>query len=133
MTSPRLLPALACFNALVALTFGTFAAHGIKDPQAREWIMTGVIFQLPHVAAVFALLGWRDTAMVRGGAWLIAVGSLIFAFDLDLLALGSPRWIAALAPVGGTGMMAGWAWLVLASFASPVMDRRLGGTEPPRD
>ncbi len=127
--NPRLLPAFACFNALIALTFGTFAAHGIRDPQAREWIMTGVIFQLPHVAAVFALLGWRDTPMVRGGAWLVSVGSLIFAFDLDLLALGLPRWIAAFAPIGGTCMMAGWAWLVLASFASPAMDRRLGGDD----
>ena len=123
----RNLAALACFNALVALTFGTFAAHGIKDPQAREWIMTGVIFQLPHVAAVFALLGWRDTAMVRGGAWAVSVGSLIFAGVLDALALGVPRGVAALAPIGGTLMMAGWAWLVLASFASPAMDKRLGG------
>lgn len=124
--APRYLPALAAFNALVAITFGTFAAHGIRDPQARDWIMTGVLFQLPHVAAVFALLGWRDTAMVRGGAWLLAVGSLIFAGVLDALALGAPRVVAALAPIGGTAMMAGWAWLLIATLASPTMDRMLG-------
>ncbi len=127
MDRPKYLPAFAAFNAIIALTFGTFAAHGIKDPQAREWIMTGVLFQLPHVAAVFGLLGWRDTAMVRGGAWAVAVGSFVFAFDLDLLALGVPRWIAALAPIGGTLMMGGWAWLVLASLAGPGLDRMLGG------
>ena len=131
MNASRYLAALACFNALIALTFGTFAAHGIRDPQAREWIMTGVLFQLPHVAAVFALLGWRDTAMVRGGAWALGIGSLVFAAVLDALALGSPRGIAAAAPIGGTLMMAGWAWLVLASFASPALDRRLGGGRKP--
>jgi len=125
--TPRYLPVLAAFNALVAITFGTFAAHGIKDPQAREWIMTGVLFQLPHVAAVFALLGWRDTRMVRTGAWLVGIGSLVFAGSLDALALGLPRGTAMLAPVGGTLMMAGWAWLVVAALAGPAMDRRLGG------
>jgi uncharacterized membrane protein YgdD (TMEM256/DUF423 family) len=112
----RFLPALAAFNALVAIGFGAFAAHGIKDPQAREWIMTGVLFQLPHVAAVFALLGWRDTPRVRGGAWLLAVGSLMFAGSLDALALGLPRGVATLAPIGGVAMMAGWAWLAAAAL-----------------
>ena len=123
MTTPRYLPALAAFNALLSLTFGTFAAHGIKDPQAREWIMTGVLFQLPHVAAVFGLIGWRNSRAIRSGAWAISTGSLIFAGDLYALALGAPRWIAALAPIGGSLMMLGWLWLVAACVAGPVVDK----------
>ena len=123
MTTPRYLPALAAFNALLSLTFGTFAAHGIKDPQAREWIMTGVLFQLPHVAAVFGLIGWRNSRAIRSGAWAISIGSLIFAGDLYALALGAPRWIAALAPIGGSLMMLGWLWLVAACVAGPVVDK----------
>jgi uncharacterized membrane protein YgdD (TMEM256/DUF423 family) len=109
--SPRWLPAFAAANAVIALTFGTFAAHGIKDPQAREWIMTGVMFQLPHVAAVFGLIAWRNNKLVRSCAWAVAVGSMIFAADLDALALGAPRWVAALAPIGGSMMMFGWLFL----------------------
>lgn len=123
----RYLPALAAFNALLALTVGTFAAHGISDPQAKGWIMTGVTFQLPHVAVVFALLGWRDVPPVRAGAWLVSAGSLIFAADLYALALGAPRWIAALAPIGGSAMMAGWAWLIVVALAGPLITRRFGG------
>jgi uncharacterized membrane protein YgdD (TMEM256/DUF423 family) len=41
----------------------------------------------------------------------VAVGSLIFAADLDALALGAPRWVAALAPIGGSMMMFGWLFL----------------------
>jgi uncharacterized membrane protein YgdD (TMEM256/DUF423 family) len=117
MDTPRNLPALAAANAILALTFGTFAAHGIKDPQARDWIMTGVMFQLPHVAAVFGLLAWRNTRYVRAGAWAISIGSLIFASDLDALALGAPRWIAALAPIGGSLMMFGWFWIFVVAMA----------------
>jgi uncharacterized membrane protein YgdD (TMEM256/DUF423 family) len=123
METPRLLPALAAFNALLALTFGTFAAHGIKDPQAREWIMTGVIFQLPHVAAVFGLIAWRNSRAIRSGAWAISLGSLIFAADLYALALGAPRFIAAFAPIGGSLMMFGWLWLTVAFLAGPMVDR----------
>lgn len=121
--SVRYLPAFACFNALLALTVGAFGAHAIRDPQARDWIMTGVVFQLPHVAAVFALLGWRDTARVRRGAWLVSAGSLIFAASLYALALGSPRGAAALAPVGGVLMIAGWVWLTIAALAGPAHTR----------
>lgn len=123
MTTPRYLPALAAFNALLALTFGTFAAHGIKDPQAREWIMTGVVFQLPHVAAIFGLIAWRNSRAIRSGAWAISLGSLIFAADLYALALGAPRWVAALAPIGGSFMLLGWLWLVVACVAGPIVDK----------
>ena len=114
---PRYLPAFAALNAVLTLTFGTFAAHGIKDPQAREWIMTGVIFQLPHVAAVFGLIAWRNTKLVRTGAWTVSIGSMIFASDLNALALGAPRWVAAFAPIGGSMMMIGWLWLAIISLA----------------
>jgi uncharacterized membrane protein YgdD (TMEM256/DUF423 family) len=123
METPRLLPALAAFNAMLALTFGTFAAHGIKDPQAREWIMTGVIFQLPHVAAVFGLIAWRNSRAIRAGAWAISLGSLIFAADLYALALGAPRFIAAFAPIGGSLMMFGWLWLTVACLAGTIVDK----------
>ena len=122
--TPRYLPAFACLNAILALTFGTFAAHGIKDPQAREWIMTGVMFQLPHVAAVFGLIAWRNSKLVRQGAWAISIGSLIFAADLDALALGAPRWVAALAPIGGSAMMIGWLWLAICALAADRLDDR---------
>lgn len=125
MTSPhpRYLPAFAGFNAILSLTFGTFAAHGIRDPQARDWIMTGVLFQLPHVAAVFGLIAWRNSRAIRRGAWAISCGSFIFAGDLFALALGAPRGIAAFAPIGGSMMMLGWLWLVVACVAGTVVDR----------
>ncbi len=124
MPVPRLLPAAAAANAIIALAFGTFAAHGIHDPQARDWIMTGVIFQLPHVAAVFGLLAWRNSPLVRSGAWAVSIGSLVFAADLDALALGAPRIVAAFAPIGGSLMMIGWLWLGLVALAGDKLDRR---------
>ena len=123
LTPSRTLPALAALNGLLAIAIGAFAAHGITDPQAKQWINTGVTFQLPHAAAVFALLGWRDERRVRAGAWLVAGGSFVFAASLYALALGVPRWSAAFAPVGGTAMIAGWAWLVVVALRGPSQPR----------
>jgi uncharacterized membrane protein YgdD (TMEM256/DUF423 family) len=112
----RLLPALAALNGFLAVAVGAFGAHVIADPQAQEWIRTGVVFQLPHAAAVFALLGWRRDRSVGVGAWALAVGSLVFAASLYLLALGLARGLAAFAPVGGTLMMLGWAWIAVVAL-----------------
>ena len=112
----RYLPTLAALSGVLAIAVGAAAVHGVTDPQAKAWLQTGVQFQLPHAIAVFALLGWRDTPAVRGGAWALLIGSLIFAGTLDGLALGSPRWFGAITPVGGSAMLLGWLWLALAPF-----------------
>lgn len=118
----RYLPSLAALSAVTAIAVGAAAVHGVTDPYAKQLLQTGVQFQLPHAIAVFALLGWRDIPTVRGGAWALLVGSLIFAGTLDCLALGSPRWFGAITPVGGSMMLLGWLWLALAPFV-PVRPR----------
>lgn len=97
--------------------------HGIAPGQERDWILIGVMFQLPHAAAVFALLAWRDGGPTRVGAWMLAAGSLIFASVLDALALGAPRALAMLAPAGGTLMMLGWTWIAVVALAGARLDR----------
>ncbi len=116
MTAARYLPSLAALSACLSIAVGAAAVHGVTDPQAKGWLQTGVAFQLPHAIAVFALLGWRDLPAVRGGAWALLVGSLIFAGTLDGLALGAPRWFGAITPIGGSAMLLGWLWLALAPF-----------------
>ncbi len=118
----RYLPSLAALSGVAAIAIGAAAVHGVTSPLAKMLLQTGVQFQLPHAIAVFALLGWRDTRTVRRGAWAVLAGSLIFAGSLDALALGSPRWVGAITPVGGTAMLLGWLWLALAPFLPPQRD-----------
>ncbi len=101
---------------MVGIAVGAAAVHGVTDPLAKSLLQTGVAFELPHAIAVFSLLGWRDTPAVRGGAWALLIGSLVFAFSLDALALGAPRLVGAITPAGGSAMLLGWLWLALAPF-----------------
>ncbi|NWK95694.1 DUF423 domain-containing protein [Sphingobium lactosutens] len=96
---------LACLSAALAIGAGAFGAHGVTDPKAAEWLRTGGLYQLIHAVAAVAILG-----VARGAAALLLIGAAIFAVSLYVMALGGPRWLGAVTPIGGTLMIAGWLW-----------------------
>lgn len=102
----NLLLLAAALSGAIAVAAGAFGAHSASG-DAVEWLKTGGHYQLVHaVAAIVALqLG------ARGPGWLFVVGGAIFAGSLYLMAVGMPRWLGAVTPVGGALMIAGWLWL----------------------
>lgn len=102
----NLIVVLAALSGAVAVGAGAFGAHGASGA-AVEWLKTGAHYQLVHALA--ALLAVRLEA--RGPAWLFLAGGALFAGTLYLMALGLPRWLGAVTPIGGTLLIAGWLWL----------------------
>jgi uncharacterized membrane protein YgdD (TMEM256/DUF423 family) len=102
----NLVAILAALSGAMAVAAGAFGAHGASG-QAAEWLRTGGQYQLIH--AVAALVAWRLEA--RGPAWCFVVGGAIFAGTLYLMALGLPRWLGAITPIGGVLLISGWLWL----------------------
>lgn len=109
--------ALAALNGLLAVGAGAFGAHGVADPQTKEWLRTGAQYQALHAAAalgVFALVGRVGRAGWIG--WLFGVGALVFGASLYLLALTGVRAWGAVTPLGGLLLLAGWAGLLWAAL-----------------
>ena len=104
---------LAALSGAIAVAAGAFGAHGASGP-AVDWLKTGGHYQLIH--AVAALVALRVEA--RGPAWLFVAGGALFAGTLYLMALGLPRWLGAITPIGGTLLIAGWLWLAWAGMRS---------------
>ena len=102
----NLLLVLAALSGAMAVAAGAFGAHGASG-QAVEWLKTGGQYQLIH--AVAALVALRMEA--RGPGWLFVIGGAVFAGTLYLMALGAPRWLGAITPIGGTLLIVGWLWL----------------------
>lgn len=96
---------LACLSAAIAIGAGAFGAHGVADPKAADWLRTGGLYQLIHAVAAIAVMG-----TARGAAALMLAGAAIFAVSLYIMALGGPRWLGAVTPIGGTLMIAAWLW-----------------------
>ena len=107
----NLLAGLAALCGAMAVAAGAFGAHGASG-QAAEWLRTGGQYQLIH--AVAALVALRMEA--RGPGWLFVAGGLLFAGTLYAMALGAPRWLGAVTPIGGALLIAGWLWLALAAL-----------------
>ncbi|SDA12729.1 DUF423 domain-containing protein [Sphingomonas sp. NFR15] len=100
------LVAAAALSGALAVGAGAFGAHGASG-QAQSWLKTGGEYQLIH--AVAALVAAQIGA--RGPGWLFVAGAFVFAGTLYLMALGLPRWLGAITPVGGVLLIAAWVWL----------------------
>lgn len=97
---------MAGLSGALAVGAGAFGAHGASG-QAAEWLKTGGQYQLIH--AVAALVALRLEA--RCAAWCFVAGGAVFAGTLYLMALGLPRWLGAVTPIGGVLLIVGWLWL----------------------
>lgn len=109
----NLLGVLAALSAALAIGAGAFGAHGASG-QAAEWLHKGGFYQLIHAVAAIAIMG-----VARGPAWTMLAGATIFAGTLYLMALGAPRWLGAITPVGGSAMIVAWVWLAVIYARSP--------------
>jgi uncharacterized membrane protein YgdD (TMEM256/DUF423 family) len=97
----------AAASGAVAIAAGAFGAHGASG-EARELLKTGGLYQMVHAVAAVAL---ADRA--RGAAWLMLAGAAVFGFSLYGLAIGAPRIVGAITPVGGLGLIAAWLRVAL--------------------
>ncbi|MBK8475024.1 MAG: DUF423 domain-containing protein [Opitutaceae bacterium] len=102
-----------------AVGLGAFGAHRLRPmleahSQVATW-NTAVHYHLLHSVVLLALALYlsRDTppatARRLGHATaLFAAGIALFSGSLYLLALGGPRWLGPITPVGGLCLLAGW-------------------------
>lgn len=104
----RIVTILACLSGALAVIAGAFGAHGATGV-AQEWLKTGAQYQMVH--AVAALVALRMGARVSPA--LFVAGGLVFAGTLYLMALGCPRWLGAVTPIGGVLLIAGWVCLAI--------------------
>ena len=53
---------LAALGGFVAVAVGAFAAHGVHDPKAQEWLRTGAMYGFMHTMATFASATFMQVA-----------------------------------------------------------------------
>lgn len=107
---------IGAINMAVAVACGAFAAHGLKprlSPEQLAWWQTGTQYFFYHALGllIIGVLGRLKLISPTVG-WVMQIGILLFTGSLYLMALGLPRWLGAITPIGG--MMFIIAWLMLA-------------------
>lgn len=116
----------ACFaaiNGFLAVALGAFAAHGLKgklDESLLSAFNTGVQYQFYHTLALLALalfmLSSSSSRWLITSSWFFVVGMVFFCGSLYFIALGGPKWLGPITPLGGTCFMIGWLILVVYFF-----------------
>ncbi len=109
--------ALGALGCALAVAAGAFGAHGLASrldahslqlwETAARYLMFGAFGML---LAGLAAPRWPG---VERAAWALLAGTLLFSGTVAALALGGPRWLGAVTPLGGTLMIAGFllfAW-----------------------
>ncbi|MDX6750942.1 DUF423 domain-containing protein [Geminicoccaceae bacterium 1502E] len=101
----RHLQAAALVLGLLGVAAGAFGAHGLEARPA-ELFATASSYQVWHALAILACSALRLGRPAQGA---FLAGVLVFSGSLYLLALGAPRPLGMITPLGGLFLMAGWA------------------------
>lgn len=112
----------AALSGATAVALGAFGAHalsGILDERSLAIWHTAVEYQFWHSLALLAvgvLARERASVALRYSAFAFVIGSMLFCSSLYALALGAPRWIGAITPLGGVAFIVGWLALALHAW-----------------
>ena len=102
--------------ALSAVILGAFGAHALKDillerGSSATW-ETAVHYQMWHALALILTSLIHEKTPVRPlTGYCFMIGTLLFSVSLYALALGGPRWLGPITPLGVLCLIAGWALL----------------------
>ncbi len=121
----RILKLISGLLGLSGVALGAFGAHALEaqltaSGQLEHW-RTAVFYQLIHAIAILAVALWLDGGSATGKPRFLKIaaicwvlGIILFSGSLYAFALGGPRWLWPVTPLGGLAFLAGWG-CVLAS------------------
>jgi len=122
----QLLLALAAVAGFSGVAVGAFGGHGLRKTLASapegakrlEWWQTGSSYHQVHAVAIglAALVAERaPESLASAAAWAFLAGIVLFSGSLYVMALSGVRKLGAVTPLGGLGLLAGWACLFVAA------------------
>ena len=133
---------LAAVMGFLAVFSGAFGAHGLNDtnylekkyegqtkevaglsvPASYKYFQdfrTGVRYHMWHALALFGiglLMKSHDERWLRGAAWCLLAGILLFSGSLYLLVIAGPKFAGVpwglVAALGGTMLLIGWGLFI---------------------
>ena len=114
---------------LTGVMLGAFGAHALKSTLAASGSVgiweTAVFYHLNHSVAMLGISLYAQNRPAENRQWLIRtcicwlLGILLFSGSLYLFALGCPKWLGLVTPLGGIFLLAGWGGVIMDSLITP--------------
>jgi uncharacterized membrane protein YgdD (TMEM256/DUF423 family) len=126
---------IGALAGFLAVAFGAFGAHGLKDHlkpsvsdtaeeaafklRRLENFETASRYNMVHALAIVAVgllaLAGRSSLALQVAGWSFVAGIVLFSGSLYGYGLMGLRWLGAITPFGGVAFLAGWLALALAA------------------
>ena len=114
---------IAALNGFLAVGLGAFGSHGLKSRLSEHSLsvwQTAVQYHFYHTL-VLCIVGliWLKAAhhaWLNAAGYLFIAGLIFFCGSLYWLALGGPRWLGPVTPLGGLCFMLGWLSLAVCAL-----------------
>ena len=114
---------------LTGVALGAMGAHALKATLAERGMAqaweTAARYHVFHAVALLGIAAWMRASAARHDERLMhwtarcwSVGILLFSGSLYWLAVGGPRWLGPVTPLGGVALMAGWLLVTIAAWRS---------------
>ncbi len=114
---PAIVAAVAGASAVLLGALGAHVMRRVVSAPMLDVWQTAVHFQFWHALALaICALSARRSHAAHLGAILFALGIVLFCGSLYALALGAPRTVGAVTPLGGLAFVAGWIALGVALY-----------------
>lgn len=133
----RFAAAFAGLFGASAVALGAWGAHAgplyLDAAALRAW-QTAVQYQAMHALGLLGLaaLGAADLdnrfVQAATAAWVL--GTLAFSGSLYGLALGGPRWLGPVTPLGGAALLLGWLAVAGTGLGSKAGPGPSSGSDP---
>jgi uncharacterized membrane protein YgdD (TMEM256/DUF423 family) len=106
--------------AALAVAAGAFGAHALAARLSPERLATWETAARYHmygalsVVLVALALSRFPSSLLSAAGWVLVTGTVVFGGTVYMLALGGPRWLGAITPLGGLALIAGWVLVAVA-------------------
>lgn len=111
-SAPKFYAVLVALSGASAVLLGAYGAHGLDrvlDARHHQIWETAVRYQFWHALALTVAVAVQRRGSARATAIVsFATGIALFSGSLYALALGAPRWVGMVTPVGGVAFVVGW-------------------------
>ncbi|MDA9961590.1 DUF423 domain-containing protein [Opitutales bacterium] len=111
---------------------GALAAHWLRevfetDPRKGEAFGTAVDYHLLHAVGLLVLsvaVGSKNEVFARRSrkaGWVMVIGICLFCGTIYAWALGGPKWLVHVTPLGGVTLVVSW---IMVAWAGLALTRR---------
>lgn len=115
MMKNKVLVVVSGILGFLAVSFGAFGAHILKDKISAEFLIvfqTGVLYHFIHTIVITIIAIVNERRFFKAAIFMI-IGIILFSFSLYIYSVTQIKVFAMITPLGGISFLIGWLMIII--------------------